>query len=728
MKISILKTTWTSMGCAVALLAGIPAVADDTELLLLSPDPTQNPKPNVLFILDTSGSMTTTEQTTEPYDSTRDYPGNCISDVVYWTDVSIVPICDGNNEYYIDDDNFFCDFAMNQVAGIGSFTNTMIQYRDGGKGGTGSGPKMWQYIAPGYNSEPVECQADHGVHGDGVDQARVYAANGTDLSNPWTDNPAEAISWGSSPRNLGYTFYDSNYLNWREAPATVTLSRSVIMKEVTKKVLSSVSNLNVGLMRFNNMDGGPVILGMTDLDTNRQTVLDAIDSLPADGRTPLSETLYESALYWRGMPAHYGELINETPTDPNALASTGPEVYKQPQWDVCAKNFNVLLTDGEPVDDEETPLLAPTLPNFASALGRSSCTFNVMGDCLDDIAEYLSLEDIDPNTTGAQLVTTHTIGFTIDLPILKDTAIASGGQYFLADDVESLTRALLAIIANINDQSLSFSAPAVSVNSFNRTQNLNDLYLTMFGAKAKAHWPGNLKKYKIVNRAITDANNLGAVDPITGFFYDTAKSFWTVGGADGNDVRLGGSALQLPDPVVRNVYTNNSGNDLTSANNQLTPSNAGAFTLSDFALTGSAGEPTKDELIRWARGEDLRNEDNNSATNVRYAMGDPLHSQPAAIVYGGTPANPDTVVFMATNDGYLHAIDAATGVELWSFIPKQLLPNLTRLFFDPDSKYKQYGIDGNIVPVVKDVNKNGIVDGADFVYLIFGMRRGGNSY
>jgi type IV pilus assembly protein PilY1 len=150
------------------------------------------------------------------------------------------------------------------------------------------------------------------------------------------------------------------------------------MKEVTKKVLSSVNNLNVGLMRFNDRDGGPVILGITDLDANRTMVMNAIDSLPANGRTPLSETLYESALYWRGMPAHYGELINETPTNPNALVSTNPEIYKQPKWDVCAKNYNVLLTDGQPVDDNDTPTLAPTLPNFASALGRASCTFNAI--------------------------------------------------------------------------------------------------------------------------------------------------------------------------------------------------------------------------------------------------------------------------------------------------------------------------------------------------------------
>ena len=110
-------------------------------------------------------------------------------------------------------------------------------------------------------------------------------------------------------------------------------------------------------------------------------------------------------------------------------------------------------------------------------------------------------------------------------------------------------------------------------------------------------------------------------------------------------------------------------------------------------------------------------------------MGDPLHSQPAAVVYGGTADAPDTVIFMATNDGYLHAIDGDTGVELWAFIPKELLSNLTRLYFDPDSKYKQYGLDGNVVSIVKDVDGDGIVESGDgdFVYILFGMRRGGNT-
>ena len=737
MKISTQKISWMVVGFAAALLSGVPAIADDTELLLINPDPTQNPKPNVLFILDTSGSMDTIESTTDPYDSSETYTGDCDSNRMYWTDVDVTPVCDAANEHYIEKTAFHCQYAANQIAGIGSFHNTMVQYRDGGKTGMEPGPSRWQYLAPGYHTNPVECQADSGVHGDDR-PTHLWAANGTNLSDPFTSIADEELSWGSAPRNLGYTFFDGNYLNWKASPETVDMTRLAIMKSVTTAVLSSVNNLNVGLMRFNDTQGGPVMLDIQDLDQNRTAILDAIDTLPHEGYTPLSETLYESALYWRGLAPHFGGLAGETPTDPAALTSATPPLYEQPGWDVCAKNYTVLLTDGDPREDFDTPALAPTLPGFSAALeGRTACTdtegtagMELDGHCLDDVAEYLSKFDVDPLTDGDQLVTTHTIGFAIDLPILRETALNSGGEYFIADDVESLTKTLLSIIANINDRSLSFAAPAVSVNTFNRTQNLNDLYITMFGARGNAHWPGNLKKYRVVDGVITDRNADAAVDVDTGFFDENAWSFWPDAVKDGNEVAKGGAANKLPDPMTRNLFTNNTSNDLTDATNAIAPSNVGSFSDADFGLTGATGEPTRENLIRWARGEDLLDEDNNSTTLIRHAMGDPLHSQPAAVSYGGTPTDPDMVIFTATNDGYLHAIDGETGVELWSYIPKELLSNLTRLYFDPNSRYKQYGLDGNIVPVVKDVDKDGIVEEADgdFVYLLFGMRRGGTSY
>jgi len=189
MKISKRKITWMSTGFAVALLAGVPAVADDTELLLINPDPTTSPTPNVMFILDTSGSMTTTQSTTAPYDGNQNYSGNCDSNSIYWTDVDVLPVCDGTNQSFIVKSSFMCEFATNQIFGIGSYTNTMVQWRDGGKSGTGSGAFKWQYLAPGYNTDVVECQADSGKHGDGR-PTYLWAASGTNLPDPFSRGAA----------------------------------------------------------------------------------------------------------------------------------------------------------------------------------------------------------------------------------------------------------------------------------------------------------------------------------------------------------------------------------------------------------------------------------------------------------------------------------------------------------------------------------------------------------
>ena len=720
-------TTWTCAGILLALTAGSPAVADDTELLLRPPPAAGNDTPNILFILDTSGSMNTDELTIVPYDFTQPYGGVCDSDRIYWSEVNAPPDC-ATTENYIDKDNFFCQAAIDQINGIGSFVGTMVQYRDGGKDGNSGGPKRWQYIAPGYNSEPVDCEGDSGIHGDGR-PTFLWLSNGTNLVDWYTDNPVNELPWGSAPRNLGYATYDGNYLNWQTSPVNANISRMEIVKAVVAAVLTVIDNVNVGIMRFNQQEGGPIIQAMTDLDANRAAVLAKIDSLSAGGYTPLAETLYEAALYWRGMDAHWGELINDHTTDPAALDSSGPENYKQPPTNSCSKNYNILLTDGNPVRDDKAPGLAPTLPNYAAALGRANCDGAGQGRCLDDISEYLFNEDIDTVLDGEQFVTTHTIGFSIDLDILRTTAERSEGIYFLADDVESLAFALLDIVAEINERNLSFAAPAVSVNAFNRTQNLNDLYLTVFSPKTKMHWPGNIKKYRVDNGQIVDANGLGAVNPATGFFDDAAQSFWTVGGPDGNSVSKGGAANKLPAPASRKLYTNAGfDNDLTVGSNVLSPANSGAFDRTLFGLTGSPGEPTVDEMIRWMRGEDIQDEDNDSATTVRNAMGDPLHSQPAAVVYGGNVAAPDVVVYAATNDGYLHALDGTTGVELWSFVPYEMLSGMVRLFYNPNNKFKNYGIDGHVVPIVVDRDNNGIIDGTDFVYILFGLRRGGDNY
>lgn len=716
---SRIRAAWAvGAGLTLTLAIGYSANAEDVELLLSNPASSNAAKPNILFILDSSGSMSSIETSQELFDSSKTYSGPCDGSKYYWTTSSNTPSCDSGNDQLTKKTAFVCAQGIVQATAVGSYSDTMAQYR-GGK---------WRTLKAGKQSKLVECSADSGVHGNGT-AGEVYAQIGKKKPK-FTAIKSQEVVWGSSPTHKLYTVYDGNYLNWFYNPPTTSMSRTDIVKEVTKNVLGSINNVNVGFMRFHNSQGGPVTRAVKDLDSSRSAAIGVVDSLYAGGWTPLSETLYESALYWRGMNRHYGAVSS---TDPDAFVAGGTDQYQNPSEYACSKNFTVLLTDGQPTKDIDAYNRVPALPNFTTTMGRSSCTGgNVNGACLDDIAEYLSKEDINPNLPGKQTVTTYTIGFKVDLPILRDTAEKSGGEYYLAEDVKSLTLALTDIVTNIFDRDVSFTAPAVAVNSFSRTQNLNDMYISVFRARDNQHWPGNLKKYVIGSNEILDANGNPAVDPLTGYFADSSKSFWTDGNnPDGPNVYEGGALSQLPDPSLRRMFTNKVGNDLTAPGNQLDAANAGNFKISDFGLTGASGEPDVPTLIAWARGVDVKDDDKNPLTTVRRVMGDTLHSQPASIVYkdGATITDMEVVVFTATNDGFLHAFDSRTGVELWSFIPNEFLGSLGDLYFDENISFKRYGIDGDLVPVVIDRNKNGTIEpGIDAVYLIFGLRRGGSNY
>ncbi len=715
-----LHSAWAIAGMLLTLMVGSPVWADDVELLLTTPEVNDAAKPNILFIIDSSGSMTTVEQSQEPYDGSETYSGPCDADMYYWSTNNSIPNC--GNQYKFKKDVFYCEQGKDQARDSGSYTDTMAMYF------SYNGRAYWREPYRSLQNSPVECRADSGVHGsNSAPTPKTYARRGTNRAM-YNDKSRRSVNWGSSPTHRIITVWDSNYLNWYHNPPGSSMRRTDIVKAVTKNVLGSVKDVNVGFMRFHFEEGGPVIHAVKDLDDNRTEANNVVDSIPASGWTPLSETLYEAARYWSGLSGVYGGL---THTDNDALVSTNPMVYDQPAEYACSKNFVVLLTDGEPTRDRGAYSRTPLLPNFGDVMGRNYCTGgDVNGACLDDIAEYMSKADVNPLVPGTQSVTTYTIGFSVDLPILKSTAELSGGEYYLASDVKSLTAALTDIVTDIFDRDISFTAPAVAVNTFNRTQNLNDLYVSVFRATDEVYWPGNLKKYQLKENEIRDADDRSAVDPGTGFFADTARNFWTDGSdPDGANVHEAGAANRLPDPADRNVYTNYLGGDLTQAGNGLTTGNAGNYTLDDFGLTGAANEPSLTELIDFARGVDVKDDDNDPDTTVRKQMGDSLHSQPAAVAFGEAGGTQRTVIFSATNDGYLHAIDADDGREIWSFVPNILLPNLKDLYFNRNVDYKNYGLDGDVVPIVADLNQDGVIEvGTDFVYVVFGMRRGGDRY
>lgn len=730
MTMSRVRATCAGAGILLTMMVASPAWADDVELLLSTPASSNAAKPNILFILDSSGSMTTLETTQEPYAPGTAYSGaNCNDNYYYWTTGTSIPNC--GDKFRILKTAFVCQQGITQLNGSGSYTDTMAMYRPNNKN-----KWKWRGLSKHQTNKAVECKEDSGNHGFGsTPAAQPFARSGTNKP-PYTNNEGGEVNWGVQPTHQIVTIYDPDYLSWFHNPPGSSMTRTAIVKAVTKNVLGSMNNVNVGFMRFHSEQGGPVIHGLKDLDSNRSEANTVVDKLPASGWTPLSETLYEAALYWHGMDGQYG---GTSATDHDALDSwdnsTGAINYKQPAEYACSKNFVVLLTDGAPTKDIDAFSKVPNLPGF----GRSSCNTidgtndsNVNGACLDDVADYLQRVDINPNLAGKQDVTTYTIGFGLaeELPILRDTAIRGDGEYFEASDVQSLTSVLTEIVTDIFDRDISFTAPAVAVNAFNRTQHLNDLYVSVFRATDEVHWPGNLKKYTIADATIRDKKGDPAVDPGTGYFDKNAKSFWnSTAENDGTDVYKGGVANNLVAPEFRKLFTNNSLGNLTLPTNALSTANSSAYSPADFGLEGLPDDPSVDKIIDWARGVDVKDEDGIPATTQRYAMGDTLHSQPAAIVYGQSDGSQEIVIFSGTNDGYLHAINAGSGQEMWSFIPKELLDNLGDLYENDNVDYKNYGIDGDIVPVVYDQNADGVIDSAtDFVYLLFGLRRGGDNY
>jgi type IV pilus assembly protein PilY1 len=144
--------------------------------------------------------------------------------------------------------------------------------------------------------------------------------------------------------------------------------------------------------------------------------------------------------------------------------------------------------------------------------------------------------------------------------------------------------------------------------------------------------------------------------------------------------------------------------------------------------TGAVGVPTRAEVLDFINGLDASDVDQDGVLiETRSQIGDPLHSQPVVVVYG--PDTDDALVFMGTNDGYLHAFNVDDGSEAWSFLPPEFIGDQVNLFIDNSSANKIYGPDGSIrVQTIAD--GDGEIEEADGekVYLFFGMRRGGDAY
>ena len=720
---------WAAVGAVWALTAGAPAVADDTEVFRFAPPP--GTRANVLFVIDDSISMGTNLRTQPVYDPTVIYPNEgCDRTRVYWKPgTGNPPTC--STTQWFEASALKCQRALQEFALMNDGTywdDHMAQY-DPNSGG------RWRDLVATEKTRFVECQDDGGVHGDGG--AATHAVNGT-APNAW--GTSTNVSWGS---RVQATLYSGNYMNWYYGPGT-DRTRLDVVQTVVDNLVDTLEGVNVGLMDFNDYQGDPegsnggsVSVAMAPIETNRAAMKAAIAGLTPSASTPLAETLYEARQYFAGRRIDFG-----TASVSGARVVGNTSFYESPVDQACQQNFVVMLTDGEPTWDNEADsrIVAMTDSagdNFSSLTGSATCDVEQwtgidfasppsgqMSHCLDDVAHFLYEGDISSSLPDTQRVRTVTVGFTVDLPMLKAAAERGNGRapgdsegvYFVANDAASLMSVFSDIVGGISRTTASFASPAVAVNAFNRTENLSDLFVSVFKPEVGYHWPGNLKKYRLRDDGVlVDALNNTAVDPTTGLFVDGTQSYWTPAGVfDGAEVELGGAASILP--ASREVYTNLSGNDLNAPGNRVRTSNNA---ITDVMLGTTATFPTRDDVINFINGL------NPADGQPRNQMGDPLHSQPVSFIYG--PGLRDGLVFVATNDGYLHALHAETGVEQWAFVPREFLDDQIDLLENDDFPGKHYALDGPMrIQMIGD--SDGVIETGEKVILYVGMRRGGSAY
>jgi hypothetical protein len=407
----------------------------------------------------------------------------------------------------------------------------------------------------------------------------------------------------------------------------------------------------------------------------------------------------------------------------STIVSSGVN-YKSPIKKECQSNAIILLSDGGPTvnnsADLVSGLIGTTFSQNASGLDckdtpkpsnpykwKSAENINYYGRCGIELARFLAQTDNSATVNDKQPVNLYTIGFalganSLEQKYMEDLAKAGGGEFYPAENAADLIAAFRDAITNSNKARL-FNPPTFTPSSTSLLSHGEIVYLPVFSREKTLAWSGNLKKFKIHDGYLTEADVTKKVMDSDGKMRKDVVDMWATGTLE-HPVKSGGAASQL-DPSSRKILTDD-GTDLVTlnANNvskaQLTPDNNPVISDAERA-----------QLIDYIKGWDEKG-------NPRHHMGDIIHSKPVFVDYQGGRR----VVFVGTNEGYLHAINDSDGSEAFAYMPSDLLPNIKIQKDNNPSGSHPYGVDGEIT-IWK-----GKINGSDKVLLLFGLRRGGKAY
>lgn len=522
--------------------------------------------------------------------------------------------------------------------------------------------------------------------------------------------------------------------------------------------------------------------------TKKETLVDKAFSIVALGATETNYALLMAAQYVSNIPHDY-TYVAKGPYHSDGYAkflSNNQVVYynqgvKSPLLSGCQLTHFILMSDGQPTASHDAYL--------KYYMGETSYYCQVDGanekvgvwteNCGRQLVHWLSKTD-NSNFTGPNYIRTHTIGFGMvdddadpemgdvqfgpnSAPVvyLRDLASYGGGQFHTTTNIEGLVDAFRSII----NEALSISTTAVSgqvlSSASNSFKQRKEVFYTFYQSGLKDYWPGNLKGFKMKYEKV-DINGMTDVEiPVLYSWSDASTqaidalgkfkavdSAWSEGMGDGANVEAGGVVNQMADEADlpnRNLFTSLDGIDTAIS------SSSTNITAVDLGLTNS-NDAKKKGLLDFMRGyvyEEGGAASLSGASRIK-KQGDSIASGVTLVSYGCDAANVgmldcdydrlNLVGLLASNDGVFRTYNLTTGKALYEFMPKEMLPIISKLQ-DPatlDETYldkqnnlvaktqvKTYGLDSNVILYHEDSNGDGYINNGEKAYAYVTAGRGG---
>tara|TARA_B100000315_G_scaffold141720_1_gene130783 strand:+ start:4265 stop:7774 length:3510 start_codon:yes stop_codon:yes gene_type:complete len=747
---------------------------------------TSSVTPNVLVILDNSGSMlcpayfTKADGTTitcggPPSTSSSSIDDGYNANAPYSTGDKYYGYFDANSKYSYASGEFTIDSNGDWD---GNFLNWVSMRRvDVAKkvlvGGAGLPTARQALAAPNTNV---------GSSGGDYDYIKKYDRDtGINVSNKlFPDCGASSGNDCYFGIADGKIYRDSDNSPFNTHPSNQFIIKVNITTDWEAGVIQEVSGLvRLGLEYFNSdSEGGDIDQAMADPPVDI-SYINAIENLNPSGATPLAESLYTAAGYFglnhddvggKGPEYHNGDHpsgVNEDPFD----FTVQNDVY-------CSDTFVILISDGDPTNDSSIPS-SPFIGSGTLTDYDGDGDDGGGDDYLDDVALWAHTTDLRTDLTdleGDQTITLYTIfAFGSGSAVLKNAAVNGGfddddgdnvpdpahpgsghptfanwaayeaapttnewdenadgspDNYYDAETGEEFKNAVRAAFTSILAITNAVTAPVVMPGA---PGTGNNLYAATFVPDAEHQWAGHLKKFPL------DSN---------GFLQGTAPNFTTTWNA--GDILGDACSGTCTSSDNRKIFTVES--TVTAGTNNIVETNwsdlmlllgtnvAATRTLLGYdAATDPTYELSTKKLINFVRGKDVFDEDIDSdTTEDRWKLGDVFNSGPIEVgsppyFYNDSSDNGyltwkssisrTTTVYVGGNDGMLHAFNSSTGVEMWAFIPPPILGNLKDMISATANQSKsQYYVDSS--PIVDDV----YVNGSWMTILICGFRWGDRGF